>query len=327
MNSEDTFVSCRLLFLQRRASTGGVDFCHPVRNGRRGPGRLDVKAPQSRHHRPGYVARRRVHQALERRDSEAGGGRRACRGRLSRRQPGYAVQPRSRRRLHQELREKFGVDDRRLDRRAAGTRSTSFCSRVSTVGLTWNRSRPVFKAHKPVFIDKPVAGTLADAIAIFDLARETNTPCFSSSSLRFGPGIAAMRHDSKIGDVSVAMLMGPAHLEEHHPDLFWYGVHGVETLFTIMGTGCRTVSRTQTEGTELVVGVWNDGRVGTFRGIRAGPLQVWRDRLRHQGECSEWRLRRLRTPGRRDRQVLQDGQASGQCRGDDRDLRLHGSRR
>ena len=63
---------------------------------------------------------------------------------------------------------------------------------------------------------------------------------------------------------------GPCHLEEHHPDLFWYGVHGVETLFTIMGTGCQTVSRTQTEGTDFVVGVWNGGRVGTFRGIRAG---------------------------------------------------------
>ena len=121
-----------------------------------------------------------------------------------------------------------------------------------------------------MFIDKPVAGTLADAIAIFDLARETNTPCFSSSSLRFSAGIAAMRHHAKVGDVLGCDAYGPCHLEEHHPDLFWYGVHGVETLFTIMGTGCQTVSRTQTEGTDLVVGVWKGGRVGTFRGIRAG---------------------------------------------------------
>ena len=47
---------------------------------------------------------------------------------------------------------------------------------------------------------------------------------------------------------------GPCHLEEHHPDLYWYGVHGVETLFTIMGTGCESVSRVQTEGTDLVGG-------------------------------------------------------------------------
>ena len=50
------------------------------------------------------------------------------------------------------------------------------------------QARAVFQARKPVFIDKPVAGTLADAIAIYDLARESGTPCFSSSSLRFSPG-------------------------------------------------------------------------------------------------------------------------------------------
>jgi hypothetical protein len=132
------------------------------------------------------------------------------------------------------------------------------------------QARPVFQARKPVFIDKPVAGTLADAIAVFDLARETNTPYFSSSSLRFSPGILGMRNNPKVGDVVGCDAYGPCHLEEHHPDLFWYGVHGVETLFTIMGTGCQSVSRIQTEGTDLAAGVWKGGRVGTFRGLRQG---------------------------------------------------------
>ena len=62
----------------------------------------------------------------------------------------------------------------------------------------------------------------------------------------------------------------PCSLEEHHPDLYWYGVHGVEMLFTIMGPGCQSVTRVHTEGTDFVVGVWEDGRIGTFRGIRDG---------------------------------------------------------
>ncbi len=132
------------------------------------------------------------------------------------------------------------------------------------------QARPVFRAKKLVFIDKPVAGSLVDAIAIFELARTTNTPCFSSSSLRFSPHITAMRHSDKVGDVLGCDVYGPCALEEHHPDLFWYGIHGVEALYTIMGTGCRSVSRVQTRDTELVTGVWNDGRVGTFRGIRSG---------------------------------------------------------
>ena len=132
------------------------------------------------------------------------------------------------------------------------------------------QARPVFQARKPVFIDKPVAGPLADAIAIYELAKESGTPCFSSSSLRFSPGIAGMRSNPKVGAVIGCDAYGPCHLEEHHPDLYWYGVHGVETLFTIMGTGCQSVIRIETEGTDLVAGVWKGGRVGSFRGLREG---------------------------------------------------------
>ncbi len=131
-------------------------------------------------------------------------------------------------------------------------------------------ARPVFRARKPLFIDKPVAGSLGDAITLFELAAQTKTPCFSSSSLRFSPGIASLRHSAKIGEVMGCDVYGPCPLEEHHPDLFWYGIHGVEMLFTVLGTGCQRVARTHTDGTDIVVGIWRDGQVGTLRGIRQG---------------------------------------------------------
>ena len=73
-----------------------------------------------------------------------------------------------------------------------------------------------------------------------------------------------------------AISYGPASYEEHHPDLFWYGVHPTEALFTVMGAGCETVTRVATKDTDVVVGVWKDGRVGTLRGLRnaATPHQV-----------------------------------------------------
>jgi predicted dehydrogenase len=142
---------------------------------------------------------------------------------------------------------------------------------LSVDGRThWRQAEPVLRAHKPVFIDKPAAGSLADALRIYDLARELNVPCFSSSSLRFSPSIADMRQNPRVGNVRGCDAYGPCPLEEHHPDLFWYGIHGVESLFTIMGPGCRSVTRVQTPGTDVVVGTWNDGRIGTFRGIRDG---------------------------------------------------------
>ena len=130
--------------------------------------------------------------------------------------------------------------------------------------------RPVFAAKKPVFIDKPMAGSLADVLEIFRLAKENNVPCWSSSSLRYGPGVIGMRNNDKVGEVLGCDAFSPCSLEEHHPDLYWYGVHGVEMLFTIMGTGCESVRRVQTGNCEFVTGIWKDGRVGTFRGVKKG---------------------------------------------------------
>ncbi len=130
--------------------------------------------------------------------------------------------------------------------------------------------KPVIAAKKPVFIDKPMAGSLADGLEIFRLAKENNVPCWSSSSLRFGPGTVALLNNNAVGKITGCDAFSPCHLEEHHIDLYWYGIHGVEMLFTLMGTGCQTVQRAQTKDYDLVVGVWKDGRIGTFRGLRAG---------------------------------------------------------
>lgn len=132
------------------------------------------------------------------------------------------------------------------------------------------QARAIIAAKKPVFIDKPLAGSLADAEEIFRLAEEQQVPCFSSSSLRFSPGTLRARSSDEIGRVLGCEAYSPCTYEEHHPDLFWYGIHGVETLFTVMGPGCQTVRRVHSPGMDLVVGEWSDGRIGTFRGLRDG---------------------------------------------------------
>ncbi len=124
----------------------------------------------------------------------------------------------------------------------------------------------VFKAGKRMFIDKPVAGSLADAVAIYEASKKHNIPVFSASSLRYIKGVEGLDKSQVLG----ADTFSPATIEKTHPDLFWYGVHGVETLFTVMGTGCKSVVRVHTEGTDVVIGTWEDGRVGTFRGTRTG---------------------------------------------------------
>ena len=127
---------------------------------------------------------------------------------------------------------------------------------------------PVFKAGKPVFIDKPLAAGLTDAICIHLLGQKYDAKWFTSSSLRFSPSI--IKHRSASAPVQGAAAWSPCSMDETHADLFWYGVHGVETLYTAMGQGCKTVSRVHLPGVDLVVGQWPNGRIGTFRGIRDG---------------------------------------------------------
>jgi predicted dehydrogenase len=132
------------------------------------------------------------------------------------------------------------------------------------------QARPVIAAKKPLFIDKPMAGSLADVLEIFRLAEENNVPCWSSSSLRYSPGIVEMKKTNSVGDILGCDAYSPCSLNEHHPDLYWYGVHGVEILYAVMGTGCQSVRRVQTPDYEFVVGIWEGGRIGTYRGLRKG---------------------------------------------------------
>ena len=133
------------------------------------------------------------------------------------------------------------------------------------------QARTVFATKKPVFIDKPVAVSLVETIGIFQEAQESGTPCFSNSSLRYGPATAALAKDPKLGRVlGCDTYCNNRSILPGHPDLFYYGIHGCDMLFAIMGPGCKTVTRLKTPAADLVAGVWSDGRLGTYRGILEG---------------------------------------------------------
>ncbi|MAZ11626.1 MAG: dehydrogenase [Verrucomicrobiales bacterium] len=146
------------------------------------------------------------------------------------------------------------------------------CKQVDAIMIENVDGRPhlkhafkVIKSGKPLYIDKPLAGTFADCKKIYHLAKQHKVPIFSSSSLRFSKSTLAARA-GKHGKVLHCETFSPAHIEPHHPDLFWYGIHGVESLFTVMGPGCISVQRgTTRDGKIKVTGKWKDGRVGIFR--------------------------------------------------------------
>lgn len=125
-------------------------------------------------------------------------------------------------------------------------------------------ARPVIAAHKPFFVDKPLAPTLEEAREIARLAKAAGTPWFSSSSLRYGP-IAA----TKFPDTTGVATWGPGPFEAHHYlELSWYAIHPIEALYALMGPGCESVTRIAGKDADEIIGKWKDGRIGSVRAIR-----------------------------------------------------------
>lgn len=125
-------------------------------------------------------------------------------------------------------------------------------------------------AGRPVFVDKPMAASLRDAAEIFREGAATGTPVFTSSAMRFDPAVIEVAL-AEVGRVAGAISRGAAPLEPHHPDLFYYGIHATEALFTVMGPGCVTVSRVATERASVVSGVWPDGGIGALYAMHHWP--------------------------------------------------------
>lgn len=133
---------------------------------------------------------------------------------------------------------------------------------------------PVLKAGKRVFIDKPLAASLEDARQIAALSAGTGTPFFSASSIRFHPQIPDLKKNTSVGKVTRVEATYVLNPLEFHPDLFFYGIHGVEALYAVMGTGCAMLSRKIEGDVDVTSCTWKDGRVGVYRGIpKADPKQ------------------------------------------------------
>ena len=130
--------------------------------------------------------------------------------------------------------------------------------------------KAVLPAKKPVFLDKPVAASLKDAVEIYKLAEAAGTPLLSASALRWYPSVMEVAN-AKIANPSGAISSGPAPKAPFHPDLFFYGIHPTESLFTVLGSGCVSVVCTSSPGASVVTGQWVDGKVGTLYAMHTWP--------------------------------------------------------
>lgn len=123
-------------------------------------------------------------------------------------------------------------------------------------------ARPFLEAGAPVFVDKPMSTVYQDAVELFEVATRTGAPLLSCSALRFAVELDDARAElARIGNLSSVISVGPG-------DWFYYGVHAVELLGAISGTGATTVHRHVFDQRDVAVIAYDDGPTAVVETLR-----------------------------------------------------------
>ena len=121
-------------------------------------------------------------------------------------------------------------------------------------GEHWRYARTPLQKGVPTFCDKPLAMTAKQAKEIAELSRKFGTPFMSASSLRFVPDIVALAKEvPALGEVHLATVTGSN-------DLVYYGIHGLEMAYAVLGRGAVSCLNVGQPGRNLVRVRFANGR-------------------------------------------------------------------
>lgn len=119
---------------------------------------------------------------------------------------------------------------------------------------------------KPVYVDKPFADSLAAGKRMVERAKASGTPLMSSSALRFDSTVTNAL--AQIGDQPVRFVT------TRGPGVFQiYGIHQIEPLVTLMGTGAKRVMQCGNAETKLMLIDYPDGRRGVINMLPNAPFE------------------------------------------------------
>ena len=106
---------------------------------------------------------------------------------------------------------------------------------------------------KRTYVDKTFAPDQKTAKAIFEVAEAHNTPCYSTSALRF----ASEYEELKRQNIQAAAFWGPYDLET-------YSIHQLEPMSMLMQGNVKRVLAQQSGGWTQICLEWSDGRAASL---------------------------------------------------------------
>ena len=123
-------------------------------------------------------------------------------------------------------------------------------------------AEPFLRAGISTIVDKPMTLTISDAKALFALAAESGTPIMSSSALRFSDELTDHRAElDAIGPIRAISVLGPG-------EWYYYGIHAVELLLTLVPSPVEWVQRHASAHQDVAVVGFADGRLATIDVLR-----------------------------------------------------------
>ncbi len=123
---------------------------------------------------------------------------------------------------------------------------------------------PSLRRGLPTYVDKPLACSLAEAKQLLAASRDGRARCYSASSLRFVVELDTLDRNA-IGNPVAVDAFGPGELNDSMAGLFFYGVHAIELVDALLGSGVGRVSAVHTEDRDLVRLEYRDGRFASIR--------------------------------------------------------------
>lgn len=141
--------------------------------------------------------------------------------------------------------------------------------RVDTVIVT-DRDGALHREHAvpflseglPVFVDKPLACSVADAEAIIAAARENNALLTSYSAVSWAPRVVELRNSrDRIGEPRLVSTAGPADPKSEYSGIFFYGIHPVDVAFRLASGPVGDVHVEQLPGAIVASATVGDTRV------------------------------------------------------------------
>jgi len=131
-----------------------------------------------------------------------------------------------------------------------------------------DRARPIIEAGKPLFIDKPVVGNIAECLDLIELVKKHDALILCGSSLRWPEEIADLKTRlDDFGEIKTVFCAGPS-------DLFNYGIHLIEMVQGAFGTGVREVCHLGECGADLYKMVYENGLTVLFQAQVAGGFEL-----------------------------------------------------